>query len=254
MSKRIGVFDSGIGGLTVLKELVVSKPAEYIYIGDSLRAPYGNKSKEELLSHTKDLMEFLKSKGCDFFINACNSLSSLDTEPLLKELGVGKENYVDMISATREGAIKELDKDSRILIYATVATINSGAYQEVFKNFNVKTLASKNLAYAIENANQIEIDDEVDILVDEILNGNITHLFLGCTHFPLINEYLEKRLQGLSVKIIDPSRYVSDILVFNKEKLSIKIYSTKVSNSWTENIAQFGEIKAEEVLLKGDRH
>ena len=250
MSKCIGVFDSGVGGLTVLKELVSSKPASYIYIGDSLRAPYGNKSKEELLSLTKDLIEFLKSKGCDFFINACNSLSSLDTDALLKELSITKENYVDMISATRKGAIKDLDKDSKILIYATVATISSGAYQEVFKNFKATTLASKNLAYAIETDNQIEIDEEVDVLVDEIVKGKITHLFLGCTHFPLVKEYLEKRLQGVLVKIINPAVYVSHVINLNSsEELSVEIHTTKLGCVWDKKMEDFEGVTLKEVFL-----
>ncbi len=253
MSKCIGVFDSGVGGLTVLKELVSSKPASYIYIGDSLRAPYGNKSKEELLSHTKDLIEFLKSKGCDFFINACNSLSSLDTEPLLKELSIAKENYVDMISATREEAIKGLDKDSKILIYATVATINSGAYQEVFKNFKVTPLASKNLAYAIETDNQIEIDEEVGVLVDEIIKEKVTYLFLGCTHFPLIKEYLEKRLSGLNVSIINPAKYVAEELKnFKSGDFKIEFFTTELTEVWKEKVKEFVGSNIKEVSLTQD--
>lgn len=235
----------------MLKELISSCPAEYVYIGDSLRAPYGNKSKEELISHTKELIVFLKSKGCDFFVNACNSLSSLDVEPLLEEMGIKKEDYMDMISATRNHVGSDLNDDAKILIYATAATIRSGAYQDVFENYDVETLVSKNLAFAIESGNQIEIDEEVDELVDTAVANNITHLFLGCTHFPIIMEYLEKRLEGLSVKIINPAKYVPRCLISQKgDSISVQVYTTKKSEMWKDAMTEFeGVILSESSLI-----
>jgi len=250
MSLSIGVFDSGVGGLTVLKELVISHPSKYIYIGDSLRAPYGNKSKEELLSHTKELINFLKEKGCDIFISACNSLSSLDTDNLLKELEIEKENYIDMVSATRKNVEKDLEEKSKVLIYATVATIGSGSYQDVFKIYDTETLASQNLAFGIETSDEIVIDEEVDLLVDVVIENNITHLFLGCTHYPLIEDYLEKRLKGLSIKIINPAKYVTKNLPFNNlNKNNIEIYTTKLNDIWFERIKEFKGAILKEINL-----
>lgn len=250
MSSRIGVFDSGVGGLTVLKELTKSHPSEYIYIGDSLRVPYGNKSKEELLSNTKELINFLKIKGCDIFVSACNSLSSLDTDNLLKELEIEKENYIDMVSATRKNIGKDLNNEAKVLIYATVATVKSGSYQDVFKMYNTKTLSSQNLAFGIETGDEIVIDEEVGLLVDMVIENNISHLFLGCTHYPLIQDYLEKRLEGLSVKIINPAKYITENLPFNNfNKNNIEVYTTKLNDIWFEKIKEFEGVNLKEVKL-----
>lgn len=250
MSSHIGVFDSGLGGLSVLKELVKSHPSEYIYIGDSLRAPYGNKSKEELLSHTKELINFLLEKGCDIFVSACNSLSSLDTDNLLTELNIKKENYIDMVSATRKNVEKDFDEKSKVLIYATVATIRSGSYQDVFKMYNTETLASQNLASAIEKGDQIIIDEEIDLLIDKVISNNISHLFLGCTHYPLIEDYLEKRLNGLSIKIINPAKYVaSELSSFKSGKNNLEIYTTKLNEMWNERIKEFDGASLKEIII-----
>lgn len=248
MTSRIGVFDSGLGGLTVLKQLSTSHKADYIYVGDSLRAPYGNKSKEELLSHTKELINFLKNKGCNIFVSACNSLSSLDTDKILTELEIKKENYIDMVSATRKNVDRGLKQNSKILIYATVATINSGSYQEVFKMYDTETLTSQNLAYAIEVNNFLMIEKEADLLVEKIKENNINVLFLGCTHYPLIEEYLEKRLNGLTVKIINPAKYVVDeIPNIGSDKNNIEIYTTKLNEIWEEKIMEFEDTLLREI-------
>lgn len=229
MSIKIGVFDSGIGGLTVLKELVEVIPAEYVYIGDTLHAPYGNKSKEELLMHSRDLLSFLKNKNVDLYISACNSLSTLDVLPLLSELGIRSEQYFDM-TMFAEGAAGAISHDSSLLIYATEATIRSGIYQKIFASFSPYILASSNLARAIEDKHDIEIDEEADVLVDYILENNIKQVFLGCTHYPLIEEYLEKRLLGSGVTFINPAVYIKKVLSEVKDgDLKVSTFFTKLT-------------------------
>ncbi|MEN9552364.1 MAG: hypothetical protein RI935_741 [Candidatus Parcubacteria bacterium] len=227
MSIKIGVFDSGVGGLTVLKELVEVIPAEYIYIGDSLRAPYGNKSKEELLAYTKELLIFLQKKKVDIFVSACNSLSTLDITPLLEELGIKKEQYFDM-TMFAEASLSDIVTDKSFLIYATEATIKSGMYQAVFSSHSPYMLASKNLARAIEDKHEIEIDEEVDMLVDYVLEHDIKQVFLGCTHYPLIKEYLEKRFLGIDVTFINPAIYIKKVLSeLHSEGLKVSLFFTK---------------------------
>jgi glutamate racemase len=227
MSISLGVFDSGVGGLTVLKELVEIIPAEYFYIGDTLRAPYGNRSKEELLVYTKELLMFLQKKNVDIFISACNSLSTLDVMPILEELGIKKEQYFDM-TMFAEVVASTLKSDTKLLVYATEATVRNGAYQNIFKNFSLDALASANLGRAIEDKHVIEIDDEIDVLVDHVLEHMITHIFLGCTHYPLIQEYLDKRFSDAGVIFINPATYIKEVLKEVKGgELAVSLFYTK---------------------------
>lgn len=227
MSVKVGVFDSGVGGLTVLKELVEIFPAEYFYIGDTLRAPYGNKTKEELLSYTKELLVFLQKKNVDIFISACNSLSTLDVLPLLEELGIKREQYFDM-TMFAEMVATTLNPKEELLVYATEATIRSGVYQSIFKISTPFVLASHTLVRAIEDNHQIEMDEEVDMLVDYVLENNIKQVFLGCTHYPLIAEYLKKRFLGTGVTFINPATYIKEVLKEVKgSELKVSLFFTK---------------------------
>ncbi len=227
MSIKVGVFDSGVGGLTVLKELAHVMPAEYFYIGDTLRTPYGNKSKEGLVEYTRELLLFLQKKNVDIFISACNSLSTLDVVPLLDELGIKKEQYFDM-TMFAEVVATTLKSDTNLLVYATEATIRSGVYQNVFKNFSPEILASANLARAIEEKHDIEIDDEIDLLVDYVLLHKITHVFLGCTHYPLIQEYVNKRFADMGVIFINPAVQIKQVLKEVKGgELKVSLFYTK---------------------------
>ncbi len=249
MSIRIGVFDSGVGGLTVLKEVVKVIPSEYVYIGDTLRAPYGNKSKEELLVYTKELLVFLQTKNVDIFISACNSLSTLDIMPILDELGIKKEQYFDM-TMFAEGASSSISPDSPLLIYATEATIRSGIYQELFSLFSPQVLASTNLARAIEDKHDIEIDEEVDVLVDYVLENNIKQVFLGCTHYPLIEDYLEKRFLGSGVTFINPAAYIKKVLSEVKDgELKVSLFFTKLTPQAKELSEEFFGRSGEHILL-----
>lgn len=249
MSIRIGVFDSGIGGLTVLKEVVKVIPSEYVYIGDTLRAPYGNRSKEELLVYTKELLLFLQTKNVDIFISACNSLSTLDIMPILDELGIKKERYFDM-TMFAEGASSSISPDSSLLIYATEATIRSGIYQELFSSFSPQVLASANLARAIEDKHDIEIDEEVDVLIDYVLENNIKQVFLGCTHYPLIEDYLEKRFLGSGVAFVNPAAYIKKVLSEVKDgELKVSLFFTKLTPQAKELSEEFFGRPGEHVLL-----
>jgi glutamate racemase len=198
-----------------------------VYIGDSLHAPYGNKSKEELLAHTKELLTFLQKKKVDIFVSACNSLSTLDVVPILNELRIPEEKYFDMTMFAKASLV-DIATDKNFLIYATEATIKSGMYQAIFSSNSPYVLASKNLARAIEERHTIEIDEEIDVLVDYVLEHNIKQVFLGCTHYPLIGEYLEKRFYGIGVTFINPAIYTKKILSEVKGgKMKVTLFFTK---------------------------
>jgi glutamate racemase len=242
MSLRVGICDSGIGGLSVLKELYNAIPAEYIYIGDSLRAPYGNKTREELLQYTQELLTFLQSHKVDVYVSACNSISTLDTRKLLNTLGIKKSDYIDMCDFA-ECAKGNIPSDAKMLVYGTVATIESNVYQEVFKEWSTCVLASKQLAYAIETQHQIAIDEEVDTLLDYVIQEGVTHIFLACTHYPLIQDYLDIRFKGMGVTFINPAQHIPNVLHPQKKgRHSLTMFTTKTSEPMREYVSGIDDV------------
>lgn len=246
MSIRIGVFDSGVGGLSVVKELYKHITAEYVYIGDSLRAPYGNKTKEELLLYTRELITFLAHQEVDYYVNACNSISTLDAGHILEEYAIDAKRYFDMKDFAQR--VKEnIENNARVLIFATNATIESGVYQEVFSHYSPEVLPSSLLAKAIEEGDLITIDEEVDRLVDYVLDHGITHVFLGCTHYPLISQYLDKRFSDTGVVCLNPAEYIpEELLALSGDEKSLTVVTTKQTPAYAvylEDITEDAVVK-----------
>lgn len=247
MSLRIGICDSGIGGLSVLKELYKHVPVEYVYIGDSRRAPYGNKCRQELLLYTKELLTFLKHKDIDIYVSACNSISTLDTQSLVESLGIDEDNYIDMRDFA-EATKDIIPEAAKLLMYGTVATIESGVYQDVFKGWNTSILSSAQLAYAIETKQQIEIDVEVDTLVDYVLQEGVTHIFLACTHYPLIQNYLDLRFRGMGVVFINPAKHIPEKLMRKtrkekSDKHTLTVFTTRTSEAMNEYVHDIDDVQ-----------
>ena len=137
----IGIFDSGVGGLSVLKQLRLSAPrAEVIYFGDSANAPYGNKTNQEIKLLTKLAIETLIKNGAHQIISACNSMSVLIEPLILAELGVAKNNFIEMVGPTVIDFKQKYKDNQKILLLATEATLRSGIYQ---KSFDVQTYRQK---------------------------------------------------------------------------------------------------------------
>lgn len=190
---RVGVFDSGIGGLTVLKKLKEKYPLnDYIYVGDNLNVPYGTKSKQELLKLSIDIIEFLINKKVDVIVIACGTVSS----NVYLEL---KEKYkikiIDIISPTIEYLKKSNYKN--ILVFATQATINS----HIFKNNldNVIEEACVEFVPLIENG-YVESIDMKNAIKKHIKESDI--IVLGCTHYPLIRHLINKETIDMADNII----------------------------------------------------
>lgn len=247
MSLRIGVCDSGIGGLSVLKELYRSLPADYIYLGDSLRAPYGNKSHDELMSHTKDLLIFLKKQNVDFYVSACNSISTLDKKQLLEELGIGKDSYFDMKDFA-ECAKKSIPHNATLLIYGTVATIQTEVYQKVFSLWNTFSFSSKHLAFAVESEDKKIIIEEIQELLTVAQEKKVTHIFLACTHYPLIQKIFDTYFSETLITFINPAEYIPETLLSQKgEVYSVSIFTTKIGETIQKYAQPF--LGDDEVLL-----
>lgn len=222
---RIGLFDSGLGGLTVLKTLLKKYPNnEYVYYGDTLNIPYGDKTKEELIILAKKNVEFLLSKKVDMIIVACGTVSS-------NCLDILKESYDIPIISILEPTIDYLNRSNyqNILVMATHATINS----HIFKNNvnkNICELETPKLVPMIENNKLLDIEEVLHDYLDDYLN-NIDVLVLGCTHYPIIKDYI-KKVVGENTNILDMSDLIK---IDNDSNKSLEIYFSKIDNKIIEN-------------------
>lgn len=208
MSNIVGVFDSGIGGLSVLRELEKILPNEdFYYYGDSLNNPYGEKSDEELFEITSGVVDYLVNKGCRVIVIACNTA----TTRCMKYL---REKYKDIIFVGTVPAIKvACDRDFKnTLVMATPATIESERTMELIrdnirKDQNIYLVACPGLANAIEDNDQEKIKEILKDTFREYKDKEIDSIVLGCTHYPFIKEDILKEMPG--VILLDGSRGVA---------------------------------------------
>ena len=222
---RIGLFDSGLGGLTVLKTLLKKYPNnEYVYYGDTLNIPYGDKTKEELIILAKKNVEFLLSKKVDMIIVACGTVSS-NCLDILKEL------YDIPIVSILEPTIDYLNRSNyqNILVMATHATINSHIFKNNI-NKKIYEIETPKLVPMIENNNLLDIEEILHEYLDNYLN-NIDVLVLGCTHYPILKDYI-KKVVGENTNILDMSDLIK---IDNDSNKSLEIYFSKIDNKIIEN-------------------
>lgn len=207
-NNKIGMFDSGIGGLTVLKELRKLLPNEnYIYYADSLNNPYGEKSDSELMNIVTNIVDFLISKDVKIIVIACNTATTRCINRLRKM-------YPNMIFVGTEPAIKvACDKNFKnTLVMATPGTIKSERTHELVKlnkrsDQKITLLPCKGLADAIESGNKDRVNKVLHKLLDKYTNQNIDSIVLGCTHYP----HAKKNIKEIfpNAKLIDGNKGVS---------------------------------------------
>ncbi len=194
-NRPIGVFDSGVGGLTVLRELYKLLPNEnLIYFGDTARVPYGTKSKKTITAFAGQVVEFLLKKNVKLIVAACNTVSS-------NSLGYLKRKYnVPIIGVIKPGvelAVK-LDKNLRIGVIGTQSTIKSNKYQSLLLKKNRKfKIFAKACPLFVPIAEEGTLNHKIDDLAIENYLSNmkskkIDTLILGCTHYPLLFKSIKK--------------------------------------------------------------
>ena len=224
----IGVFDSGIGGLTVLKEIRKVLPNEKIfYFGDTARVPYGEKTKELITRYSKEIVEFLLDKEVSAIVVACNTATALALEELRKTfkipiIGVIKAGAKTAISTTKSGNIG---------VIGTKATVNSKRYEEEIKKLseNVKVIAKACPLFVPAVEEGILDGKLVDQIIKTYLDDfekEIDTLILGCTHYPLLKSAIGKIYTNLN--IVDPARETAlDLKEILEEKNLLKNDATK---------------------------
>ena len=264
MNKPIGIFDSGIGGLTVAKAIKNTLPNEQIiYFGDTKHLPYGDKSKETLVSYSLQITDFLIEQGVKAIVIACNSASAMAFDEVKEHSSVPVYNVIDPIVD-----YVEIHKDvsNNVGLIATKATVNSNVYSSKIEKccigMKTSSLATPLLVPMIEEGFH---DDKIsnaiiaNYLGDKMLKG-IDTLILGCTHYPLIENEINNFYDG-SVSILNSADIVADKIRVLLSKSDLLNKSTNVAEDHfyvsditpsfekTANIICTDNINLEKVLL-----
>lgn len=208
MSNMIGVFDSGFGGLTVFKELVKKLPQyDYIYLGDSARAPYGNRSQELIFKFTKQAVDYLFKQGCQLIILACNTASAEALRRIQQEWlpsNCPKGRVLGVIRPTVEEAVK-ITENNKIGVIGTEGTIKSEAFFKELKKLNPNVEVFQRacpLLVPIIEAGEHDWEGVGLILkkyLTSLLRREVDTLILGCTHYPIIKNKIRDIVEGIKL-------------------------------------------------------
>lgn len=205
IERPIGVFDSGIGGLTVLKALTAALPNEdFIYLGDTARLPYGTKSNEVIVRYSKENTGFLLARGIKMLVVACNTssavaLDAISSDTMIPVIGVIEPGARAAVKASRNG---------KIGVIGTEATIASGAYTRAIQRLSPRAeIYTRACPLLVPLAEEGWTDNAVAEMtvahyLESLKQSGIDTLLLGCTHYPLLREMFAKIL-GARVKIVD---------------------------------------------------
>lgn len=228
-SNPIGVFDSGVGGLTVVKEIMRQIPNEnLVYFGDTARVPYGNKSSSTITKYTRQIIRFLNIHNVKAIVVACNTMSACSLEEIEKELNV------PIIGVVKPGAkaAAERTRNKKIGVIATQSTINSQMYERFIRcidsDISVYGKACPLFTPLVEEGLW---DDSVTYemasrYLDELMKKEIDALILGCTHYPLLKHTIAK-VVGENIELVNPAYETSrelkllleDMDLINEESL-----------------------------------
>ncbi|MGC4129925.1 MAG: glutamate racemase [Bergeyella sp.] len=211
----IGIFDSGVGGLTVAKEIKRLLPNEnLIYFGDTKHLPYGEKSREAIIGYSTKIAQFLIEKNCKAIVIACNTATANALKEV-QELVNGRVPVIDVINPVAEKVAYEIH--TNVGVIATKATVNSGLYRKSIRKHNkfikVDELATPLLVPAIEEGFKNHPITH-SIIYNYLSNSklkNIETLILGCTHYPLLIDEI-KQYYGNRVRVIDSPNIVANQL------------------------------------------
>lgn len=222
---RIGVFDSGLGGLTVLNAIcAANKGLSIVYFGDTARVPYGSRTPETILHYARQDVRFLLSKDVDAIVVACGTVSAIALNELHHEFDIP---IIGVIEPACDAAAK-VTKTNHICVIGTHATVHSNAYSDyinrTYPDLSVSGIECPLFVPLIENG--FREDDPITVMTVErylspIRNTDIDTLILGCTHYPFLFDTIQKTLPG--VHLINIGESLSEVLqadLFLKENAS----------------------------------
>ncbi|HYN91362.1 MAG TPA: glutamate racemase [Thermoleophilaceae bacterium] len=212
-SLPVAVFDSGVGGLTVLHECLVSLPHEdFLYLGDTARFPYGDRTPAELLGFARELAGILLDRGAKLLVVACNSATAAALPALRDEL----EGRVPIVGVVRPESrlAAAATANGRVGLIATPATVASGAYAralaEAAPEAELHAVASAELAPLIQEGGEVDerVVGCVDGLCRPLKRAGVDTVILGCTHYPLVRPVLQRAL-GRGVSIVSSGEAIA---------------------------------------------
>ena len=204
MKLKIGIFDSGIGGFTILNSLLKTrKDVEVFYLADTKRIPFGSKNFKEIRLIAKEICNFFVDKNLDALLVACNTTNACALDILENTL---KVPCFDLINSVSEIVDKQI-----IGVLATQTTVRSSYYKNAINSKKKNTIIFQQECTEFvseiekEKLNLDKLNSLSDLYLRPLINKNIEELILGCSHYPLIYDFLRKKLDS-NIKIIDPSK------------------------------------------------
>ncbi|SUW07777.1 glutamate racemase [Brachyspira pilosicoli] len=257
-SKPIAVFDSGFGGISVLKKLLNILPNEnYIYLGDNHNIPYGDKSKEEITQLSIKILDFLIKQNCKMAVIACNTITASSYDVLKEKYNIP---IIEIISNGVEDIIDNT-KNNNISIMATEFTVHSNMYHDKIFDYNdkikVTQVACQKLCPMIEN-NWYSYDDRILVLEEYVkkIDDNSDTLLLACTHYPFIIDDIKSvvnRKKTNIKNIIDPStkialsikKYLIDNNLLNTSGGKLKFFTTGDKKDFNDFVSRYIKINYE---------
>ena len=254
----VGIFDSGVGGLTIANAIRQVLPDEnLIYFGDTAHLPYGDKSKETINYYSRKITEYLLSQECKMIVIACNSASAVAYDSII-ELVNNRAIVVDVINPVIDFVVNDLCV-KKVGVIGTKATINSGTYIKRIKdlNNNIKVVSLSTALFVPMIEEGFIFDDISNAIIQAYLSKNelndIDALILGCTHYPIIKNQINK-FYNFKVEVVDSSKvvasYIRNILIekslLNKNNKTInKFYISDFTDYFKEISRLFFEEEIE---------
>jgi glutamate racemase len=209
---KIGVFDSGLGGLVILKSLIKKLPEyDYLYLGDTKNLPYGEKSQEEIFKLAKKAVEYLFKQDCGLVVIACNTISSSALRRIQREY-LPKSKYSNRrVLGVIRPTVEVLKSHDRVGVMATTATVKSRAFSKEIKKINpnifVVEEAAPKLVPMIESNSLVGVENEISKYIRPLLKKKISALILGCTHYPMLDKKIRKAV-GDRIRILSQDKIV----------------------------------------------
>lgn len=233
-AKRIGLFDSGVGGLSVLRQLqsfaaANAQDVDFVYVGDTARCPYGDRPASDIVTFVKEIVTWLNGQNVDAIVMACNTSAAMAFE---EAKAISRVPVLDLISHTANYVATHATK---VGVMATNGTVKSKAFStavhHINPNMEVVEFGCPELVPIIEGDKIFEAETQVILkrYVDQLRSQNVDTLILGCTHFPFLKEQIARIADDMV--IVDPAA----VLTFNRKDIIERIVSQKVQvDSWLD--------------------